>query len=155
MNSKVKVTADDAGNVIIPSQSNPEWGYIRVIQDRMFIDDNGFARKKTLSALIPGLVTDLKGFDWKNNQEVSGSIVVRESFESFNAKEPERDYKIAGKSGIVCCQDGQPNYRKSFYTLSTDVKDFTIEHNNGDAIKAAYVISKETVATTETSDFAL
>ena len=70
MNSKVKVTADDAGNVIIPSQSNPEWGYIRVIQDRMFIDDNGFARKKTLSALIPGLVTDLKGFDWKNNQEV-------------------------------------------------------------------------------------
>ena len=144
MNSKVKVTADDAGNVIIPSQSNPEWGYIRVIQDRMFIDDNGFARKKTLSALIPGLVTDLKGFDWKNNQEVSGSIVVRESFESFN-----------GKSGIVCCQDGQPIYRKSFYTLSTDVKDFTIEHNNGDAIKAAYVISKETVATTETSDFAL
>ena len=121
----------------------------------MFIDDNGFARKKTLSALIPGLVTDLKGFDWKNNQEVSGSIVVRESFESFNAKEPERDYKIAGKSGIVCCQDGQPIYRKSFYTLSTDVKDFTIEHNNGDAIKAAYVISKETVATTETSDFAL
>ena len=143
MNSKVKVTADDAGNVIIPSQSNPEWGYIRVIQDRMFIDDNGFARKKTLSALIPGLVTDLKGFDWKNNQEVSGSIVVRESFESFNAKEPERDYKIAGKSGIVCCQDGQPIYRKTFYTLKNAAEDVAVAHTNIEDIRASYAQGAE------------
>lgn len=145
MNSKVKVTADEQGNVVIPSQNNSEWGHIRVIQDRVVIDDNGFARKKTLSALIAGLVEDLKGFGWSKNQEVPGKIIVKESLEAFNAKEPERDYKVAGKTGIVCCLDGQPIYRKAFYTLNETAQDSeTIAHNNGDAIKAAYAEQSET-----------
>jgi hypothetical protein len=138
MNSKVRVTADAAGNVIVPSKNNSEWGHIRVEQTRMIIDDRGFARKKTVSALIPGTINDLKGFGWSKDQEVEGKIVVKERLDAFNTEEPERDYKIAGDTGIVCCQNGQPIYRKAFYTLNMNAYDETIEHTNGEDIKAAY-----------------
>lgn len=138
MNSKVKVTADAAGNVIVPSKKNPEWGHIRVEQTRMIIDERGFARRKTVSALIPGTIADLKGFGWSKDQEIEGKIIIKERLEPFNTENPERDYKIAGETKVVCCLDGQPIYRKSFYTLNMNAYDETIEHNNGDAIKAAY-----------------
>ena len=51
MLSKVIVTADQAGNVIVRSPRNPQYGHIRVEQIRMIIDDTGFARKRKLSAV--------------------------------------------------------------------------------------------------------
>lgn len=140
--SKVRVTADAAGMVIIPSKNNPEWAHIRVVQDRMIVDENGFARKKTLSALIIGLVEDLKCYGWKKDQEIEGRVMFKERLEPFNTKEPDRDYKKAGKTGIVCCQDGQPIYRKNFYGLA-NATDVCVEHTNGDNIKAAYARLKE------------
>lgn len=143
MNKSVKVTGDEAGNVIVPSNNNPEWGHIRVEQERMVVDDRGFARKKKVSALIPGTIEDLKGFGWKKGESVEGRIVIKERLEPFNENEPERDYKIAGETGIVCCIDGQPIYRKAFYTLNMNAYDETVEHDNGDAIKAAYAALTE------------
>lgn len=136
--SKVKVTADAAGNVIVPSKKNSEYGHIRVVQDRFVHDERGFMRRKTISALVVGLIVDLQARGWKKDQEIDGKIVFHESLEPFNTKEPQRDYKIAGKTGIVCCQDGQPIYRKTFYTEDPKVGDTSIEHTNGDAIKEAY-----------------
>lgn len=155
MNSKVKVTADDAGNVIIPSQSNPEWGYIRIMQIHKSFNNNGFITRKEVTCLIKGIIPELKELNWKDGQELEGKIIIKESFVPFNTKEPERDYKIAGKTGIVCCQDGQPIYRKAIYTIVENAVDDLIEHNNGDAIRDANAILKKTVTTTETSDFAL
>ena len=142
MDSKVKVTADEAGNVVILSKNNPEWAHIRVEQKRIVVDDNGFARRKTISALVHGTVEDLKSFDWKKDQEIPGKIIFKESLEPFNANEPDRDYKIAGKTGVVCCQDGQPIYRKTFYTTNASAEDVSVPHNNGDAIKEAYAKNK-------------
>jgi hypothetical protein len=146
MNSNVKVTADAAGNVVVPSKNNPEWGHIRVEQDRILIDERGFARKRRISALIPGLISDLKSFNWKNGQELKGTIIVKEQLTPFNKKDPERDYKVAGKTGIVCCIEGQPIYRKTFYNNNpatvdvfiTDEFGNPVMHDNGDAIRAAY-----------------
>lgn len=146
MNSKVKVTANDQGDVVVISNTNSEWGHIRVTQDIMKIDNNGFARKVQLSALIAGKVEDLASFEWSDEQEIAGKIIVKESLEPFNTKEPERDYKKAGKSEIVCCLDGQPIYRKSFYTFNESATDSeTIAHNNGDAISKFYADAKEAV----------
>jgi hypothetical protein len=145
MDSKVKVTSDDAGNVVIVSKNNPEWAHIRVEQNRIVVDDNGFARRKTISALVHGTVEDLKSFGWKKDQELPGKIIFKESLEPFNASDPERDYKIAGKTNIVCCQDGQPIYRKTFYTTNMSSEDISVAHNNGDAIKEAYAKNKEKV----------
>lgn len=143
MDSKVKVTADDAGNVVILSKNNPEWAHIRVEQNRIVVDDNGFARRKTISALVHGTVEDLKSFGWRKDQELPGKIIFKESLEPFNTSDPDRDYKIAGKTGVVCCLDAQPIYRKTFYTTNVSAEDISVPHNNGDAIKAAYAKNKE------------
>jgi len=148
MDSKVKVTADETGAVIIVSKNSSEWAHIRVEQSRVVIDDNGFARRKTISALVHGTVEDLKSFGWTKGMELTGKIIFKESLEPFNAKEPERDYKMAGKTGIVCCQDAQPIYRKTFFTFNVNAEDKAEPHNNIDAIRAAY--SKEVVAEDET-----
>lgn len=138
MNSKVKVTADETGSVIVVSKNNPEWAHIRVEQSRIVIDDNGFARKKTISALVHGTVEDLKSFGWTKGLELPGKIIFKESLEPFNSNQPERDYKVAGKTGIVCCRDGQPIYRKTFYTLSSSAEDVSVAHTNVEDIRAAY-----------------
>lgn len=138
MNSKVKVTADEAGNVVIVSKNNPEWAHIRVEQSRVVIDDNGFARKRVISALVHGTVEDLKSFGWAKGSELPGKIIFKENLEPFNVSQPERDYKIAGKTGIVCCQDGQPIYRKTFYTLNNAAEDVAVAHTNIEDIRAAY-----------------
>ena len=63
MNSKVFVMSDDTtGAVVYVSQNNPEYGYIRVQQVRTMIDDKGFVRRKPISALIPGTLTELQEF---------------------------------------------------------------------------------------------
>lgn len=144
MNSKVKVTADELGNVVVVSKNNPTWAHIRVEQTRVVVDDNGFARKRSISALIHGTTEDLKSFGWVLGQELSGKIIFKESLQPFNMKEPERDYKIAGKTGIVCCLDGQPIYRKTFYTLNSNSEDSAIAHNNTEDIRAAYSTLTET-----------
>lgn len=146
MNKKVRVTADAAGNVVIPSKNNAEWGHIRVEQERIVTDDRGFGRLRKITALIPGLVKDLKGFGWKAGQEIEGKIIFKEQLTPFNTKDPERDYKMAGKTGIPCCIDGEPIYRKTFYKEDERAKDVqitdadgnVIPHTNGDEIRKAY-----------------
>lgn len=149
----VIVMADEAGNVIVPSKNNPDWGHIRVAQDRAMFDERGFARYKLTNAIIPGLLKDLKKFNWKAGQELKGTIIFKESLEPFNKKEPERDYKIAGKTGIVCCYYGQPIYRKTFYNANPDARDQycydnegnIITHTNVEEIRVAYRQLSESV----------
>ena len=113
MNSRVKVTANDKGQVVVPSENNSEYGHIRVTQDVVSIDERtGFVRRKNISALIPGLVEDLKSFGWVNGQTVDGKIVVRESLEAFNPNDPERDLKYAGETGVICTLGGQPIFQR-------------------------------------------
>jgi len=141
--SKVKVTADAAGNAIIVSKKNSEYGYIRVVQDRFLHDERGFVRNKPISALVVGLITVLRAMGWKAEQLIEGKVIFKESLIPFNEKEPERDYKIAGKTGIICVVDGQPIYRKTFYTTDPEVKDEKVEHTNGQEIIDAYAKLEE------------
>jgi len=137
MNTKVRVTANAEGNVVSLSTENPTYGFIRVEQTRMVFNDKGWATKKVMSALIYGEAADLKSVGYFNGEELPGKIVVKESLEPMNRVNPERDYKIAGKSGIICCIDGQPIYRKTFYTESANATDELIAHNNTGAIREA------------------
>lgn len=135
--NKVTVVADDNGNVIRQSQ-NPEIGYVRVTQDAVNFSATGWVQKKTRSALILGNLEDLKSFKFKNNQKLEGKIVVKESTEPFSITDPDRDLKIAGETGIICCTaDGEPIYRKTFYDVTGEKADTFIPHANSDAIKQA------------------
>lgn len=138
----VMIKADVTGNIITVSTNNPEYGHIQVSQKRIIIDANGFARPKVVTALIAGTVEDLKSFGWNKDTELEGKVIVKESLKPFNAKDPERDYKIAGSTKIVCCLDGCPIYRKTIFTFNTEDKDTIIEHTNGEDIRLAYLQAK-------------
>ena len=136
-NSKVTVVADDNGNVIRQSK-NPEIGYVKVNQDAVSYSANGWVQRKTRSALILGNIDDLKELKFKKGQTLDGKIVVKESTEPFNSENPDRDLKIAGSTGIICCTiDGEPIYRTTFYDATGLQEDNMIPHANGDAIRAA------------------
>ena len=156
MDSKVKVASKDGKTVIVKSTNNTEYGHIRVVQTRMMIDESGFARKKELSALIPGTIENLAAFGWEADQEIDGKIVVKERMEPFNKKNPEKDIKMAGDSGVPCKIDGQPIYRKCLYTFSTSAEDVELDHDNKEEIKAGYAAKEESgSAVSPNEDFSI
>jgi hypothetical protein len=150
MNKSVKVTADKAGIVVNISKNNADYGYVRVSQVRA-VFEGGWTRKKTLSALISGTVEDLKDLGFKAGMELPGKIQIVEQLDAFNTDNPEKDYKIAGDTGVVCCVDGQPIFRKTFYSDDEQSQDTMLKHNNTEDIKARYaeLVEAEEVSTEE------
>jgi hypothetical protein len=137
MQNKVQIIPDDLGNVIRVSQNNDEFGHVRLEQERVTFGNTGWVNRKTVSTLLHGKVQDLRDMGIQNMTELSGKIVVRESLEPFNTNDPDRDLKIAGSTGIICCQDGQPIYRKTVFTADMNAEDVLVAHTNGDAIREA------------------
>jgi hypothetical protein len=154
MNSKVFVVADETGSVINVSE-NSEYGYVRVQQTRTMIDDNGFVRRKNVSALMPGLLQDLNEMNLYGGQGLDGKIVIEESLSPFNKKTPERDYKVAGKTGIICTLGGLPIYRRTKFSFNQSAVDTTIDHDNIEQLREAYAAQqvKENVDVNE--DFSI
>ena len=141
--SKVRIAPDEQNNAIRVSTSNPEFGYIRLVQEKVSFNTQGWVNKKVLSTLVHGTVEDLQSLGYKANQELMGSIIVREQTEPFSSNNPERDLKVAGETGIVCkainYETGEEAsiYRKSFYDPSGQQQDSLIAHTNSDEIREA------------------
>jgi len=138
MNSKVKILADDTNTVLHQSKVNPDYGYIRLTQERNVIDETGFFRIQHLSTLMHGLMDDLQIMNFTANQEMPGQIVIQESLLPFNKKDPSRDYKVAGNTGIMCTVNGKPIYRRTLYTVKPNAEDVTVQHDNKEEIQLAY-----------------
>jgi hypothetical protein len=75
-------------------------------------------------------------------QELPGKILIKESLEPFSSKNPERDLKVAGDTGIVCRLEGNPIYRRTYYSVSSNAEDTFIQHDNVEELRAAYDASK-------------
>lgn len=135
MNESVVVKADDLGNVIGISKNNPEYGFVKVQQTAVQINDQGWLKHVVRTALIKGKVDDLISCDFKAEQSLPGKIVVKESLIPFNSENPDRDLKIAGDTGIVCRLDDQPIYRQTFYTQNVNAVDEFVMHNNSEEIR--------------------
>ena len=74
----------------------------------------------------------------------------------FNEKQPEKDLKIAGDTGIVCKFEGSPIYRKTQYTLASNAEDVLIKHDNVEELRAAYAIqNNKSQAIKPNTDFAI
>jgi hypothetical protein len=139
MQSKVVVVADATTDAVINvSQNNPDFGYVKLQQVRTLVDDNGFLRRQVMSALIQAPVGILQEMGYHSGQVLDGKIIIKESLTPFNKKSPERDLKVAGKTGIVCTLNGQPIYRKTVYNTSSNAADLTIQHDNIEELRAAY-----------------
>lgn len=141
--SKVTVVADKNGNVIGVSQNNPDYGYIRVEQTAIQINNEGWLRNVKRSALIKGKTEDLLSTGYAEGTTLPGKIVVVESLVPFNTENPDRDLKIAGDTGIVCRIDDQPIYRQSFYTSNPSACDELITHDNSDEIRDVQTAQRE------------
>lgn len=137
MNTKVIVISDETGSVINLSEKNPNWGYIRV-QQSVIAFDKGIMKRKVRTALINAELVDLYAMDFQANQEMNGKIVVEESLMPFNSKNPDRDIKIAGGTGIICNVDGQPIYRRTYFTNKANAMDLEIQHTNVEELRMAY-----------------
>ena len=91
-----------------------------------------------MTALIQAPIGILQEMNYYAGQQLEGSIVIKESLTPFNRKDPSRDLKIAGKTGIVCTVEGQPIYRKTLYTQAANAVDVTIQHDNVEELREAY-----------------
>lgn len=141
MDSKVKVVADATTELVINQSANPLFGYVRVVQNRVVIDDNGFMKRKEFSALIHGLIEDLQAVGYYAGMELPGTIIAEESLEPFNKKGPNKP-KTAGESNVVCTLGGYPIYRRTRYTTKSGVEDILIAHDNKAEVKAGYEATK-------------
>lgn len=135
MQNKVQIIPDELGNVIRMS-NNPEFGYVRLSQNSHKIT-NGFVKKIPLTTLLHGELESLRAMDIQNKTEITGKIIVKEQLTPFSADDSDRDYKLAGKTGIICCVHGEPIYRKTFFTEDVTAENILLDHTNGDAIREA------------------
>ena len=144
--NKVKVVADEFGNVVRVSTNNPEYASIRVEQST-FSFSKGWMRKKSRTAFIPGVTEELsemaKQMKLTDGYELSGQIIIKESLEPFNTEDPDRDIKFAGETGVSCKFEDQNIYRKTYYTESKNEEDELIAHTNSDEIRAAMFNGEE------------
>ncbi len=128
--NKVIIIADDNGNVIQKYSSNPELGYVKLQQIREVFIADGYLHKITLSNTFSAKFEDLKSLGLENIKTIPGKIIIIESLEPFKKTNPEIDYKYAGQTGIVCCQNGLPIYRKTVYVNDANADDVLLEVNN-------------------------
>ena len=138
----VSIQADEQGNVVRVSKNNPEFGYVRLVQSKRVIR-GGWVNKKETSALLQGSVEDLTACNYSALEVLDGNIIIKESFTPFNKKNPEKNLKVAGDSGVTCKGVDQETgevrdiYRTTEYDDTGLLKDEMIPHVNGDEIKAA------------------
>jgi len=138
---KVKVVADKNGNVVTVSPNNPEYGWIFVEQTTTQFE-GGWMKNVVRKTRINGKVDELVAAKFTAGQEIPGKIVVLESLIPFNQEEPDRDLKIAGKSGVICRYDDQPIYRQTFFTANLNSFDELINHTNKDEIREVMIAQK-------------
>ena len=148
MDSKVKVLKNEDDSVLNISENNPDYAWVLLQQVRTVVDDSGFLRRKPVTAILPGLIEDMKAMNFYAGQELPGKILIKEALVPFNLKNPDRDLKIAGESGIVCKLEGFPIYRKTYYTTKSNIEDIFVQHDNKDEIKSVFNNSMK--ANTET-----
>jgi hypothetical protein len=137
MTNKVEIIADELGNKIRVSKNDPTYAHVRLQQTRTMFGTNGWVKKSVVSTLLHGKTEELFELKLNDLNELNGKIIIREQLTPFNEQDPERDYKIAGDTGVICCVDGQPIYRKTFFVPDTNAEDELIAHDNGDAIRQA------------------
>lgn len=156
MLSSVIVKSDETtGTVINVSKNNNLYGYVKVEQIKTVIDDNGFLSSKPISALIIGSLLDLELAGFKANQKLDGHIIIEESLTPFNTKNPEKQIKIAGQTGIKCTIDGQPIYRRTRFTYGqSNIHDTLLKHDNTEEIKTALAnIENKNIMSNVANDF--
>ena len=132
MNNLVTVRKENGATVRV--SNNKEYSYV-VLEQIASELKGGWISDKTLTTIIQGKTSVLESMDL--SKPLIGKIVVLESLKPFNDKQPERDLKYAGDTGIVCMDGDNPIYRKTEFTYDTNAHSEFIKHTNGAEIRSA------------------
>ena len=73
----------------------------------------------------------------------------------FNKKNPDRDLKVAGKTGIVCRLEGSPIYRRTRFTFNDQANDTWVQHDNVSELRSAYQEEEKVSAMKPNEDFSV
>jgi hypothetical protein len=138
MQNTVTITADDMGNVVRQSSTSTDYGFVRLVQQRVTFGNNNWVKNSNVSTLLLGKLDDLVALNLTANQELPGKIIIKEQLVPFNINDAERDLKYAGDTGIICSVNGQPIYRKTFFMSDVTAQDVLLSHTNGQDIKDLY-----------------
>ena len=162
MNSKrhpVKVMGNENGGVITVNENNPEQGSIWLSQSVFEMDTlTGFVNKRTRNAWLQGSIADvLSDLQYSVGEELPGNIIRLESFLPFSKKAEyaDKDLKVAGDTGVICKQNGQPIYSIARYVMDENIEDDPISHDNGEEIKAVISARKSEKTVTPNEDFSI
>jgi len=133
LENSVKIIPNEEGDIIRKVRNNLEYGCIKLQQKRVSSINTLWVKSFNITCFVIGTIEWFQKMDLNTHQTLSGKIIILESLElepfSMN-KNPERDYKIAGDTGLICSVDGQPIYRKTAYTYDEKAEDVLIEMNN-------------------------
>lgn len=115
MSLKVKVVADEQGNVVRVNPDKPDYGSIMLSQ-LVFAQSTGFMNQRNRVAFIAGKIEDLnayvEAYGLTPGKELPGRIHVVESFTPhYEGQQP----KLNPQNGRVMLYDDAQVYQKSFY----------------------------------------
>ena len=146
MNKETEVTIvpNKMGAKIRVSVNNAEYAHVLLKQEKTIISSTGWVKPSVVHALLHGKLEDIQSIGIAELSTLPGQIVVKESLGAFDSKNPEQDYKYAGKTGVVCCKHGEPIYRKCFYDPTMLEIDELVSHTNGDDIRIAGTSDEDT-----------
>ena len=149
---KVVIVKDDMGNAIRVSKNNAEYAHIRLSQTKSWLSAMGWFTKRDITTLIHGKTEDLQNSGIGKMKKLPGNIRIIEQLKPFSESNPDRDLKHAGQTGVICCQDGQPIYRKTFYDATAQLEDELVAHTNADDIRQANSGTLEDLKRSKVSD---
>ena len=99
---------------VVPFNSNPELGYVKVQQVVLQVKD-GWSREKVLTAFVKADIATLEKYYNQEGTTLPGKIVVRESsVPFFEGHQP----KINPKTGEQVLSGGSPVFRETFFTTN-------------------------------------
>jgi hypothetical protein len=132
---QVQICKNEMGQVVVPSNNNPEYGYVRVeTTSQSFV--NGWLRNEKRSALIKGFVKDLTALEKMTT--LPGKIVIKETTEpAYDGQKP----KINPSTQEVIKHGGKPIYRNSMFTQNMQEFDIILE---ADKVKQSNVVMLST-----------
>lgn len=110
------------GNVITPSENNPEWGTVRVDSENISFS-NGMMNVSKRSAFIRGRVAHLELMKFRAGQTLKGKIQKQESFEPFYENQPP---KINPTTQEVVLTNGRETYLQFQYVEDENALDLWI-----------------------------
>lgn len=151
--NRVKIVPDENGIRVRPYQNNPTLGYILVEEVDVKSSSLTWKRRFRKTALIKGLVDDLKVWlsEFKGNI-LPGSIIEKDFLENEIPADIAREFfgdpdsegydervetyvRRAGEEGIELVKDGERIFRFRFYDEYDEHESSTIKHDNSDEVR--------------------